>query len=213
MTTLSSEEAPGEVDDTRLKQGVKWNEWDWCRDTAAMNQYLLRASEEEVSALNTKGLESSKVVSGKPPISKKSQKKKQLSRQYDHNPQPTPLKGGCSNDFQTPAIRKAGTPTGRFSKHISPADIADKNSSANEEFDDVRKRPGNSGIFKKKRSLLDTPGGVSSEQDSSATQSTASNTVKRRRPPDASFHISTSSPLTSINATMSSNNEIKYGIS
>ena len=191
---MTTDEAPGEVADTRLKIGSKWNEWDWCCSTQAMLDARNEAdAERKADVLATLreqqgGETENKSAAGRPPLSRKGGGKRGMSSSKRDDKigagslvLPTPLKAGPGNDYQTPGGLggdRYGNPS-PVARHISPADADEKV---------IRdKRPGNtSSKTRKKRSFMSTPDKeeietVTMNIDTNSSNSGISSLSKRQR--------------------------------
>lgn len=185
MTTLSvcplSEEAPGEVADTSLKAGSKWNEWDWCRHTQSMIDFAReREIERQAALLRPKENDMVKSMSGgKPPLSRRGSKKDLSGRKEDKGKVlPTPLKSDVPNEYQSPGV-SAAVDSEKFSKHISPAEAAEK-------VVGEKRLASSANKLRKKRSQFSTPGreGVTElamETEPSRLADSSATASKRRR--------------------------------
>ena len=186
---LLSDEAPGEVGDTRVKNGLKWNSWDWCCHTQAMVDAARELKAEQL-ATAAKTKETNCARSGKPPLSRKGSKKNLPSLKKEEKAlHPTPLKSHSRVDYQTPGS------SGVAPSHISPADVDEK----------VQRPAGSSQKARKKRSLLATPvregGSVEMPQESRSVSAPPPSAKRRRH--DANGPAM-ASPVTSMTSTPSS---------
>ena len=116
------------------------------------------------------------VSTGRPPLSRRGNKKESTAKKEERKVLPTPLKSGAPVDYLTPGVG-GPSPVAKYSKHISPADAPEKAIGADRRPGSAPSKP------RKKRALLSTPAKeVSVEQlmEAESSRATASS-YKRRR--------------------------------